>query len=172
MENENNTAKTAAATNNEQSTVQTESKAAPSFEELLKNKDYQSEFDRRVTKALETAKANWEREEQTKQTEAKKLEGMNEEQKAEHKRQQAEKQLAEREAAVTNRELSVHHIIGLRSDYDKRLDDDNLITLCRLHHEQAERGIVKAARLKELAKQPVNADEMLTSVLRSGHDNI
>ena len=106
MENENNTAKTAAATSTEQSTAQTESKAVPSFEELLKNKDYQSEFDRRVTKALETAKANWEREEQAKQTEAKRLAAMNEEQKAEHKRAQAEKQLAEREAAVTKRELT------------------------------------------------------------------
>lgn len=106
MENTNNTAQAAAATNTEQSTAPTENKAVLSFEELLKNKDYQSEFDRRVTKALETAKANWEKEEQVKQTEAKRLAAMNEEQKAEHKRAQAEKQLAEREAAVTKRELT------------------------------------------------------------------
>ena len=31
--------------------------------------------------------------------------------------------------------LSVHHIAKLREDYGRRLDDDNLITLCRMHHE-------------------------------------
>jgi len=38
----------------------------PDFGELLKNKDFQSEFDRRVTKALETAKGKWESEYQQK----------------------------------------------------------------------------------------------------------
>lgn len=69
---------------------------------------------------------------------------------------------------INNRELSVHHIIAINADYDKRLDDDNLITLCRLHHEQAERGIVKAARLKELTKQPVNADDLIKTIPPGG----
>ncbi len=73
---------------------------------------------------------------------------------------------------VNSRELSVHHIIGLLSDFDKRLDDDNLITLCRYHHEQAERGMIKAAKLKKLAAAQVDGDEILKSVLRSRHDNI
>ena len=37
-------------------------------------------------------------------------------------------------------ELSVHHIKKLRDEWDKRLDNDNLITLCRMHHEEAENG--------------------------------
>ncbi|MBP3922847.1 MAG: hypothetical protein J6D27_07775 [Ruminiclostridium sp.] len=36
--------------------------AVPTFDEVLKNKDYQSEFDKRITKALETAKEKWETE--------------------------------------------------------------------------------------------------------------
>lgn len=46
--------------------------------------------------------------------------------------------------------LSVHHIIPLAVDYGGRLDDDNLITLCRYHHEQAERRAISAARLHSL----------------------
>lgn len=37
-------------------------------------------------------------------------------------------------------DLEVHHAISLEEDFEKRLDNDNLITLCQEHHEQAERG--------------------------------
>lgn len=36
--------------------------------------------------------------------------------------------------------LEVHHAIALEDDFDKRLDDDILITLCKMHHELAESG--------------------------------
>lgn len=49
--------------------------------------------------------------------------------------------------------LSVHHIIPIVRDYNKRLDEDNLITLCRYHHEQAECGMIRAAELRKLAGQ-------------------
>lgn len=52
---------------------------------------------------------------------------------------------------INNRELSVHHIIPLVSDFGRRLDDSNLITLCRFHHEQAERGQIRAKELLPLA---------------------
>lgn len=55
---------------------------------------------------------------------------------------------------LTNRDLSVHHIIPLNADFDKRLDDDNLITLCRFHHEQAERGAISKRELLNLASSP------------------
>lgn len=60
---------------------------------------------------------------------------------------------------ICTEDLSVHHIIPIAKDYDKRLDEDNLITLCRYHHEQAERGTgavcgtIKAAELRKLARQ-------------------
>ena len=42
---------------------------------------------------------------------------------------------------------SVHHITPLTDDFDARLDNDNLISLCAYHHEQAERGEISAEEL-------------------------
>ena len=49
-------------------------------------------------------------------------------------------------------DLSVHHIVPLAVDFEKRLDDDNLITLCHFHHEMAESGEIKAQELILLAQ--------------------
>ncbi len=49
--------------------------------------------------------------------------------------------------------LSVHHITGIREDYDRRLEDTNLITLCRQHHDMAERGELSAGALRRAAKE-------------------
>lgn len=77
----------------------------PTFDDMLKDKNMQSEFDKRVSKALETAKTKWQRDADEKLSEAKKLEKMNAEQKAEYQRKQTEEKLAKREAEVTKREL-------------------------------------------------------------------
>nr|DAL01907.1 MAG TPA: capsid scaffolding protein [Caudoviricetes sp.] len=76
-----------------------------SFDDLLKNKDYQAEFDRRVQKALGTAKEKWTALMDDKLSEADKLAKMNKEEKAEYLRQKQEKVLKDREAAITRREL-------------------------------------------------------------------
>ena len=44
--------------------------------------------------------------------------------------------------------LEVHHIVPISEDYDLRLDDDNLITLCRECHEKAESGSITRAALR------------------------
>ena len=36
--------------------------------------------------------------------------------------------------------LSVHHAVPIYQDWDSRLDNSNLITLCSVHHEMAESG--------------------------------
>lgn len=46
--------------------------------------------------------------------------------------------------------LSVHHAIPINTDWDKRLDDDNLITVCSMHHEMAENGEIPYDVLKEI----------------------
>ena len=46
--------------------------------------------------------------------------------------------------------LEVHHIIPLNEDYNKRLDNDNLITLCKYHHNLAENGEIPREELREL----------------------
>lgn len=57
--------------------------------------------------------------------------------------------------------ISVHHIEPLSQAWDKRMDDDNLITLCGYHHEEAEKGNISRRILKQIAKeQNSKADEM------------
>lgn len=48
---------------------------------------------------------------------------------------------------LNNEDLSVHHIRSLRTNYEQRLDNGNLITLCRMHHEMAEKGQISAEKL-------------------------
>ena len=51
--------------------------------------------------------------------------------------------------------LSVHHIEPLEEAWDLRLDENNLITLCSHHHEQAEAGKLPRAMLHELTLAPL-----------------
>lgn len=50
-------------------------------------------------------------------------------------------------------ELSVHHIVPLAEDWDRRFDNDNLLTLCRRHHEMAERGEIPRDILLNIARE-------------------
>lgn len=50
----------------------------------------------------------------------------------------------------TYKELEVHHIVPIEEDYNKRLDDNNLITLCRYHHKMAETGEIPREELQEM----------------------
>lgn len=97
------------------------------FDDLLKS-GYQSDFDRRVTKALETARQKWEQDNQQKleaaKQEAEKLAKMNAEQKAEYERKQAEEMLAKRERDITVRELRAEaHEILAEKGLPKELTD-------------------------------------------------
>lgn len=38
------------------------------------------------------------------------------------------------------KDLSVHHNVPINENYDKRLDNDNLLTVCEYHHKMCERG--------------------------------
>ena len=79
------------------------------FDEVLKDKTYQSEFDKRLAKAIETAKGKWESVHQAKleeaKTEAEKMAAMNEKQKADYERDKQIKALEQRERDITTREL-------------------------------------------------------------------
>ena len=56
--------------------------------------------------------------------------------------------------------LSVHHAIPIRVAYDLRLADDNLITLCEVHHEMAERGEISLEVVQKMIKEQENRAEM------------
>ena len=46
--------------------------------------------------------------------------------------------------------LEVHHINKVRNDYENRLDNDNLITLCVHHHKQADNNKISTNELHRL----------------------
>lgn len=79
------------------------------FEELLKEKEFQSEFDRRVSRALETARGKWAREMEEKivqvRTEAEQRAQMTGEERMAHDLAEREAQLETREREIMRREL-------------------------------------------------------------------
>jgi 5-methylcytosine-specific restriction protein A len=50
------------------------------------------------------------------------------------------------------KKLEVHHIIPLHENFDLRLDDENLITLCAKHHKMADKNIIHRDFLLEIVK--------------------
>lgn len=57
------------------------------------------------------------------------------------------------ENMYNHKDLQVHHIVPISDDWNKRLDDSNLITLCYYHHKLAENGKVDARLLKDIVKE-------------------
>lgn len=57
---------------------------------------------------------------------------------------------------ITREDLEVHHIESIASNYDRRFDRDNLITLCRSHHELAEKNALSSSKLEAIAVQNDN----------------
>lgn len=52
--------------------------------------------------------------------------------------------------------LSVHHAIPLKTNYELRLSNDILITLCGIHHEMAESGEIPLEVILDIIKQQEN----------------
>lgn len=79
------------------------------FDDILANKEYQAEFDRRVQKAIQTAvageKEKWSALMDDKLSEAEKLSKMNKEEKIIYLQKKKEKELEERESNITKKEL-------------------------------------------------------------------
>ena len=53
---------------------------------------------------------------------------------------------------LTYNDLEVHHIVKIKDDSNKLLDDYNLICLCVEHHKQADAGELDIDYLRRLAK--------------------
>lgn len=75
------------------------------FDEMLKEFNYQSEFDKKIQKSLETAKIKWEAEQLEKQSEAEKLAKMKEAERSAYELEQARKKQEEAEAKLNAYEL-------------------------------------------------------------------
>ena len=56
------------------------------------------------------------------------------------------------EGRITRDNLSVHHIVPLHEQFDLRLDDENLVTLCGKCHRLADAGAISREKLREIVK--------------------
>ena len=54
----------------------------------------------------------------------------------------------------TYNNLQVHHIVPIEKDKDRKLDSNNLITLCSYHHKQAEMNKILKEELSNLIDIP------------------
>ncbi|QBX22579.1 capsid and scaffold protein [Streptococcus phage Javan90] len=88
----------------EQSGAQEEAKEQ-TFDDILSDPKKQAEFDKRVAKAIDTARNKWVAETEEKENEAKRLAKMNAEQKAQHEKAKLEARIAELEAERTLSEM-------------------------------------------------------------------
>ncbi len=86
-ENQNQNANVNNSDNNDEN-INNQAKQPQTFDDVLTNKEYQAEFDRRLQKAIQThetkLKEQWKLEQDTKKTEAEKLAQMNETQKLQY----------------------------------------------------------------------------------------
>ena len=131
------------------------------FDEVLSNKEYQAEFDRRVQKAIETAKSKWQEINDAEKTEAEKLAKMNKEQKLEYEAQKANKEkdnaLAElnayklKEQALTiasekGLEVSLLNLIDFKTVTAEKLNE-NIDNLSAVFNKAVEKAVNE--KLKE-----------------------
>lgn len=60
----------------------------------------------------------------------------------------------------------VHHIIPMTKDFSKRLDNDNLIGLCKYHHQQIHyHNIDNKDKLNKYVNQLINSDKFVKKLL-------
>ena len=142
------------------------------FDEMLKESNYQSEFDRKVQKSLETAKAKWEAEQEDKQSEAEKLAKMKDDERRNYELEQARKKQEEAELKLSAYELK-EEAIKMANIPETQVDVSllNLIDFRSIKAEQVEptiKNIKKVfdsavenevnKRLKETTPKTVNAN--------------
>lgn len=140
-----------------------------SFDEILGDKTYQAEFDRRVQKALETAKNKWEAEEQTKRTEAEKLAKMDAEQKAKYELKKANEERDSAIAKLNAYELKNTAIkiaqekgldISLLEDIDySRQTAETINTIIDTKKAVFDKALEKAIKDKFKEKSPINIQD-------------
>lgn len=71
--------------------------------------------------------------------------------------------------ALCRYELSndVHHIVPLLKDFSKRLENDNLISLCSYHHKQVHlNNIDNKNKLNKYINQLINSDKFVKKLLK------
>lgn len=57
--------------------------------------------------------------------------------------------------------LSVHHNIPINEDYNKRLDNNNLLTVCDQHHELCENEKIPREEVQRIIDEQENRDNVI-----------
>lgn len=142
------------------------------FDEILKESNYQSEFDKKVQKSLDTARAKWEAEKEAEKTEAEKLAKMKEDERKDYEIEKARKEKEEAEAKLNAYELK-EEAIKMANAPETQVDVSllNLIDFRSIKAEQVEptiKNIKKVfdsaveneinKRLKETTPKTVNSN--------------
>ena len=61
----------------------------------------------------------------------------------------------------------IHHIVPMTKDFSKRLDNNNLISLCKYHHQQVHlHNINNKEQLIKYVKQLINSDKYIKNFLK------
>ncbi len=54
------------------------------------------------------------------------------------------------ERTINYNKIEVHHIVKLEENFDLKLDENNLISLCSWHHKLADKGKIEKNKLYEI----------------------
>lgn len=145
-----------------------------SFDDFLKQKGNQAEFDRRVDKAIETAitkaKEQWELETNDKLTEAEKLARMTKEQKAEYRQKQLEKEIAELKQEKVSAEMAkiARKMLG---DEGINIPDELLANLIGASAEKTKESVESFCKLFKDAVQARVKESLKGGAPRAGSEN-
>lgn len=138
-------------------TPKQEETAKKSFNELLNDKDYQAEFDKKISKALETSKNKWEEEYQRKleieKTEAEKLAKMDSEQKLKYEKEQSDLKAQEYQSKLNAYELKEQ---ALKIAREKSIDV-SLLDLIDFSKETADGVNSKLENIKTMFDKTLEA---------------
>ena len=129
-----------------------ETQVPKSFDEMLKESNYQSEFDKKVQKSLETARAKWEAEKEVEKTEAEKLAKMKEDERQNYELEKARKKQEEAEAKLNAYELK-EEAIKIANNPETKVDVSllNLIDFRTIKADQVEPTIKNIKTIFEQA---------------------
>lgn len=131
-----------------------ETSPAQDFDALLRERDFQSEFDRRISRALETARGKWAQETERRieraRAEAEKLARMSGEERMAHDLALREAALNEREGAIARRELRAE---AAKLIAERRLPPELADALCYESAESVNASLDAAERAFQSAVQ-------------------
>lgn len=69
------------------------------------------------------------------------------------------RELYNTETKYNTQNLEVHHNIPINEDYNKRLENDNLLTVCHYHHELCESGDIPREEVQRIINEQENKYE-------------